>query len=261
MMGNVTSNFLKSVFAQNLFCATFYLNSSECGMTCMKYVQNTFLKGTFRKCMCVLSFLVSARLTTCFRAHTRTTLRVGSIGDVPSREPSITTEDKVCTVGCIYRRRSQCLNVWKYWMSVSSGLNWLRNTCQVSPTCSSMCSLLFILILTQRYTYLRWPKRLDLKCTVYRRFEPILIRTNLFEPILWLGHNREVERDFWRRLGCYQRLGWASRWFRQTGCPLVCDPSPLCRWVLRLGGGKLNLSSTHPARQGPIIKAPFLRSN
>jgi len=34
---NISSNFLS-------LCATFYLNRSEFGMTCMKYVQNTFLE-------------------------------------------------------------------------------------------------------------------------------------------------------------------------------------------------------------------------
>jgi len=43
------------------------MSSSEFGMMCMKYVQNTFLEGTF---VCAPSFLVCARLTTCVRAHT-----------------------------------------------------------------------------------------------------------------------------------------------------------------------------------------------
>src|SRR6218665_1323365 len=58
--------FLKSVCTQNFLCATFYLNSSEFGMSCKKYVQKAFLEGTF---MCTPSFLVCARLTTCVHTH------------------------------------------------------------------------------------------------------------------------------------------------------------------------------------------------
>src|SRR6218665_1642082 len=43
---------------------TFY--QSEFGTMCMKYVQKTFLEGTF---MCAQSFLVCTRLTACVCAH------------------------------------------------------------------------------------------------------------------------------------------------------------------------------------------------
>ena len=54
VMTNVTSNLLKSVCAQNFFCATFYLNSSEFGMRFMKYV----LKHFWRANMCVFIFVL-----------------------------------------------------------------------------------------------------------------------------------------------------------------------------------------------------------
>ena len=44
MKNNVPSNFVKYVCALNFFCATFYLNSSEFGMTCMIYAQKHFWK-------------------------------------------------------------------------------------------------------------------------------------------------------------------------------------------------------------------------
>src|SRR6218665_451178 len=58
--------FLKSVCAKNFFCATFYLNSAEFRILCMKFVQNTFLEGTFMRAP---RFLVCAPLTTCVRTR------------------------------------------------------------------------------------------------------------------------------------------------------------------------------------------------
>jgi len=61
-----------SICAENFFVLQFYQKSSEFGMMCMKYVQKTFLEGTF---MHAPSFLVCARLMTCARTHARTQVR------------------------------------------------------------------------------------------------------------------------------------------------------------------------------------------
>ena len=58
-----------SLCAHKISSATYYLNSSEFAMTCMKNVQKTILEGTFIR---TPSFLVCARLTNCVRGHTRT---------------------------------------------------------------------------------------------------------------------------------------------------------------------------------------------
>jgi len=43
-MVNVASNFVKSVCAKIVLCATFYQHSSIFRMTCIKCVQKTFFK-------------------------------------------------------------------------------------------------------------------------------------------------------------------------------------------------------------------------
>ena|SRR6218665_1733706 len=64
-ISNVSSNLLNSVF--KILLCTYYPNSSEFRMTCMKYVQEAFLEGTF---MCAQSILVCVRLTrSCVHAH------------------------------------------------------------------------------------------------------------------------------------------------------------------------------------------------
>src|SRR6218665_1408464 len=70
-VGNVSSNFLKSLCAQNFFCATFYLNSSKFGMTCMKYVEKHF----WRKNLCVLQVFLCTLVSRPVCDHTCAHLR------------------------------------------------------------------------------------------------------------------------------------------------------------------------------------------
>ena len=42
---SVPSDYLKSVCAKSFFCATFYLTSSEFGLTCMKYMEKNIFEG------------------------------------------------------------------------------------------------------------------------------------------------------------------------------------------------------------------------
>jgi len=72
---NVPSNFLKSVCAQHFFCAALYLNSSEFGMTCMKYVQ----KHIWKELLCVLQVFLCSLVSQSVCARTRAQLR-GNIG-------------------------------------------------------------------------------------------------------------------------------------------------------------------------------------
>ena len=52
-------SFLKTVCAYNFFCATFYLNSPEFGMTGMKYVQKAF----WREHLCALQVIYLSFIT------------------------------------------------------------------------------------------------------------------------------------------------------------------------------------------------------
>ena len=56
---NVPSNLLKSVCAENFFCATFYLNSSDCGMMCMKMWKKHF----WRDHLCALQVFLCALIS------------------------------------------------------------------------------------------------------------------------------------------------------------------------------------------------------
>ena len=60
VVGNVPSNCLKSVCAQNFLCATFYWHWTIFRTPCMKYVQTHFLTEN----LCTPCFLVCAHLTT-----------------------------------------------------------------------------------------------------------------------------------------------------------------------------------------------------
>src|SRR6218665_1806259 len=64
-VGNVPSNFLKSVCTQNFLCATFYRHLSIFRMTCIKYVQNHFLKENLCALKIFLCALISRHVCTC----------------------------------------------------------------------------------------------------------------------------------------------------------------------------------------------------
>src|SRR6218665_261853 len=67
----VLSNFSKSVCAYNFSCATFYKDSSEFGMTCMKYVQKPFCKKHLYALQVFLCALVSRPVCARTRAQPR----------------------------------------------------------------------------------------------------------------------------------------------------------------------------------------------
>ena len=78
LTGNVPSNFLKSVCAQNFPCATFYQHLYIFRITFMKYAQKHFLKEN----LCALHIFLCAHVSRPVCARTRAQLRRNIGGNV-----------------------------------------------------------------------------------------------------------------------------------------------------------------------------------